>query len=106
MTAAQQGRLLELDDTLFSGIVDLTRISWINSTLSSLQKIPLADLRRLARLIYATESKQTNVAGAGSSFDRAFQHVYSINNIHIAIREWSVLVPLQLAMQKHQRSVS
>jgi hypothetical protein len=104
--AIKNGCLLELDDTLFSEIVDPLRISWINSTLRSLHQVPLADLRKLASLIYAIEPMQANVAGAGRSFDIAFQHAYSVDNSHAAIREWMVLAPLQLAIFKHQRGTS
>ena len=92
-----------LDNKYFQGIIDDQRTEWINKELKKIKRIPFPLLGSTSRLFFGID-EYTNLAFnhsiLGHGFDFIYKRLYATRDIFKAISEWTVLLPLQIAMMK------
>ena len=89
-----------LKESIFDGLVDLSRIRWINASIEGLKNIPLEFMRRVSNGLYAMDNSRAVKTSSGRDFDSIFSSVIGLGSLNKAIREWTLLLPIQMAVDR------
>jgi hypothetical protein len=101
--ANKDNSLTRINPKLFAGIIKPEFINWLNSQLDRLETIPIDLIQNLANKIYSIDNSTEAKGSAGISFDIAYQNLIDTRSLNVAIVSWSVLIPLQIAMQIREK---
>lgn len=88
-----------LDCSKFESIVDSSRIAWINAQIKKIRKLPLDVISKLSNQMYSTDNEGKARSYSGQSLDMAYTKFYNVSELNKAICEWTVLIPIQLALE-------
>lgn len=85
----------------FRGIVNKNRIDWINNCIEKMSSLPIQKLREAAFWTFNQDNQRTNppASRTGNYFDMISNHIMSTPEYAKAVSEWSVLAPIQVAVE-------
>jgi hypothetical protein len=94
---------ISLNENDFENIVDTKRIIWINCQLETIKKMPISFITHTSNRLYGLDNSQFPRGVSGHHFEKVCSSSLNLSDVNKAIWEWSVLAPLQMAMNVRKK---
>jgi len=88
-----------LDSSKFDNIVCSSRIAWINAQIEIIKTLPISFISTLSNQMYSSDNQRTIRSNSGQDLDAEYTKLFDISALNKAICEWTVLMPIQLALE-------